>query len=104
MSTVTLAGTTVDVDAEGFLLNPDQWTPEIAVELATEAEITLTEKHWQVLDFCRRTNAEKGASPTVRSISKGTGISTKEMYALFPGGPGILAARIAGLSKPKGCV
>ena len=104
MSTVTLAGQTIEVDAEGFLLNPDQWTPDIAVELAAEAGITLTDQHWQVLDFCRRTNAEKGAPPTVRGITKGTGISTKEMYALFPGGPGILASRIAGLSKPKGCI
>ena len=104
MSTVTLAGQNVEVDAEGFLLNPDQWTPEIAAELAAEAEITLTDKHWQVLDFCRRSNAEKGTPPTVRGITKGTGISTKEMYALFPGGPGILSSRIAGLSKPKGCI
>ena len=104
MSTVTLAGQTVEVDAEGFLLNPDQWTPEIATELAAEADITLTDKHWQVLDFCRRSNAEKGTPPTVRGITKGTGISTKEMYALFPKGPGVLASKIAGLSKPKGCI
>lgn len=104
MSTVTLAGQSIEVDGEGFLLNPDQWTADIAVELATEAGIGLGEKHWQVLDFCRRTNAEKGSPPTVRGITKGTGISTREMYALFPGGPGILASRIAGLPKPKGCI
>jgi len=104
MSTLMLAGQTIDVDAEGFLLNPDQWTAEIAAELAADVGIALTEQHWQVLDFCRRTNAEKGAPPTVRGITRGTGIATKEMYRLFPGGPGILAARIAGLSKPKGCI
>lgn len=104
MTTVTLAGQTIEVDAEGFLLNPDQWTPDIGVDLATQAGITLTERHWEVLDFCRRTYAEKGAPPTVRGITKGTGLSTKDVYALFPGGPGILASRIAGLSKPKGCI
>lgn len=105
MTVTTLAGQTLEVDEEGFLLNPDQWTPEIAVELAHEAGIDpLTERHWEVLDFCRRDAAEKGTAPTVRRIGKVGGIPTKELYALFPGGPGILAARIAGLAKPKGCV
>jgi len=104
MSTTTLAGQTIEVDAEGFLLNPDQWTPEMAAEIAAENGISLTDKHWQVIDFCRRSNAEKGTPPTVRGITKGTGIPTKEMYALFPKGPGILASKISGLSKPKGCI
>lgn len=104
MSTVLLAGQSIELDKEGFLLNPDQWTPEVAVDLAAQSGIELTEKHWQVIDFCRRSAAEKGASPTVRGITKGTGISTKEMYQLFPKGPGILSAKIAGLSKPKGCI
>ncbi|MEJ2202615.1 MAG: TusE/DsrC/DsvC family sulfur relay protein [Gemmatimonadota bacterium] len=104
MTTVLMAGQNIEVDKEGFLLNPDQWTPEMAVDLAAENGIELTEKHWQVIDFCRRSAAEKGASPTVRGITKGTGISTKEMYQLFPKGPGILSAKIAGLSKPRGCI
>lgn len=104
MSNVMLAGQSIEVDAEGFLLNPDQWTPEIAAEIAGANGVILTEKHWQVIDFCRRTNAEKGAPPTVRGITKGTGLSTKEMYEMFPKGPGILASKISGLSKPKGCI
>ena len=105
MSTLTLAGRTLDVDDEGFLLNPDQWTPDVAVELAREAGIDpLTDRHWEVIDFCRRDAAEKGAAPSLRRITKVLGVPTKELYALFPRGPGILAARIAGLSKPKGCV
>ena len=104
MSTVLLAGQDIEVDGEGFLLNPDQWSPEIAVELARENGIELTDKHWQVIDFCRRSAAEKGASPTVRGITKGAGVSTKEMYQLFPKGPGVLSAKIAGLAKPKGCI
>jgi len=105
MSTVLLAGQNIEVDGEGFMLNPDQWTPEVATELAREAGIEpLTEKHWQVLDFCRRDNAEKGTPPGVRRITKSTGISTKEMYQLFPKGPGILSSKIAGLTKPKGCI
>ncbi|MFQ5538145.1 MAG: TusE/DsrC/DsvC family sulfur relay protein [Gemmatimonadota bacterium] len=105
MATATFAGQTIEVDGEGFMLNPDQWTPEIATEIARANGIDpLTDKHWQVIDFCRRDNAERGTPPTVRRITKGTGISMKEIYQLFPKGPGILASKIAGLTKPKGCI
>ncbi len=105
MSTVMIAGAPVEVDAEGFMLDPNEWTREIAEQIARENGIDeLTDRHWQVIDFCRADNAEKGTPPTVRRITKIGGIPTKEMYQLFPKGPGILAAKIAGLTKPKGCI
>ncbi len=105
MSTMTMAGQEIEMGDDGFMLNPDQWTPEIAAEIAREAGIDpLTEKHWEVIDFCRRDAAEKGEAPGVRRITKQTGVSMKEMYKLFPKGPGILAAKISGLQKPKACI
>ena len=105
MSTVLLAGQNVDVDAEGFMTDPGQWSPEVAAEIARQNGIdTLTDQHWTVLEFCRKDNEVKGTPPTVRRITKGTGVSTKEMYQLFPKGPGILSSKIAGLTKPKGCI
>ncbi|MEZ4416712.1 MAG: TusE/DsrC/DsvC family sulfur relay protein [Gemmatimonadota bacterium] len=105
MSTVTYAGTPIEVDHEGFMLNPDQWTPDVAADIARSVGIDpLTERHWQVIDFCRRDAAEKGTPPGVRRITKLAGVSTKDMYELFPKGPGILAAKISGLTKPKGCI
>ena len=56
------------------------------------------------IEFCRADNEAKGTPPGVRRITKNTGISTKEMYQLFPKGPGVLSSKIAGLSKPKGCI
>ena len=94
----------VQLDADGFLANADDWTPEIAEAFAKEAEIQLTDRHWEVINFCRKDFAEKGTAPTVRRITKVAGVPTKEMYQLFPGGPGVLAARISGLPKPKGCI
>jgi len=105
MSTATIAGHAVEVDAQGFMTDPDEWTPEIAEEIARQNGIdTLTDRHWEVIRFCRRDNDEKGTPPAVRRITKETGIPTKEMYQLFPKGPGILAAKISGLTKPKGCI
>lgn len=104
-TTATFAGHTVAVDRDGFMTNPQEWTPEIAEAMAAQYGIApLSPRHWQVIEFCRRDNAEKGTPPTVRRITQLTGIPTKEMYALFPKGPGILAARVSGLTKPKGCV
>lgn len=105
MSTATYAGVTVDVNAEGFFERPEQWTPEIAAEVARADGIeTLTDRHWQVIDFMRREFAEKGAGPTVRMLGKASGVGVKELYELFPKGPAKTAARIAGIPKPKGCI
>jgi sulfur relay (sulfurtransferase) DsrC/TusE family protein len=46
----------------------------------------LTPAHWKVIEWCRA-HAVNGRSPTLRQITEGTGISTKEMFALFPKGP-----------------
>lgn len=104
MSTATIAGMAVELDAEGFMTDAAQWTKEIAEAIASENGITLTDRHWEVIDFCRADNEEKGTPPTVRRITKGTGIPTKEIYQLFPKGPGILSSKISGLPKPKGCI
>jgi tRNA 2-thiouridine synthesizing protein E len=100
-----IAGCAVDVNDEGFLVNAAQWTREIAEELARESGIAaLTPRHWAVIEFCRTDTAREGAPPGLRRIAKLSGVETKELYQLFPKGPGKLAARIAGLPKPQGCV
>lgn len=105
MTTATYAGVTVDLNEEGFFEHPEQWTREIAVELAKAEGIDeLTDKHWQVLDFMRKEYFEKGTGPTVRALGKSSGVSVKELYELFPKGPAKMAARIAGIPKPKGCI
>jgi len=101
----TYAGRTIQVDEDYFLLNPDDWSEEIAAELAREEGIeTLTEAHWKVIRFMRQDFKEKGQVPSIRRIKNAGGIPTKELYELFPGGPAKKAAKIAGLSKPHGCV
>ena len=105
MSTKTIAGKTVQVNDEGFMTNPAEWTKEIATELAHEEGIDeLTPVHWKVIDFCRQDATASGKSPTLRRIQIGAGVSTKDLFALFPKGPAKKVARIAGLGKPEGCV
>lgn len=105
MAEKVLAGKTVQVDNEGFLVNPDDWTEDMAPELAKEIGIEeLTDKHWEVIRFMRKDFAEKGQIPSIRRIKNAGGIPTKDLYALFPEGPAKKAAYIAGLGKPHGCV
>jgi tRNA 2-thiouridine synthesizing protein E len=104
MSTATIAGHAVSVDADGFMTDPQQWTPEIATVIAASVGLSLTERHWKVIEFCRRDAADKGEPPGLRRIAQGAEIPVKELYQLFPKGPGILAAKVSGLTKPKSCV
>jgi len=105
MTTATYAGVTVDLNEEGFFTQPDQWTRDIAVELAKAEGIDeLTPQHWTVLEFMRKEYFEKGTGPTVRVLGKSSGVSVKDLYQLFPKGPAKMAARIAGIPKPKGCI
>lgn len=94
----------VSLDQEGFLTDPQEWSPEVAEVLAAEEEIVLGPRHWIVINYVRQEYDRSGESPTLRNISKRSGVVTKELYALFPKGPAKKVARIAGLSKPKGCI
>ncbi|MCC6667946.1 MAG: TusE/DsrC/DsvC family sulfur relay protein [Polyangiaceae bacterium] len=105
MATKTYGGVAVEVDDEGFLKKAAEWTPEVAKAIAAEVGIpTLTEKHWKVLEFARTDTASQGQSPGPRRIVASAGVSMKELYELFPKGPGKLVARVAGVPKPKACL
>ncbi len=105
MATKTICGKTVQVNEEGFMTNPAEWDKDIAVELAKEEGIaTLTGAHWKVIEFCRAEGKKTGKAPTLRQITSGTGLTTKELFGLYPKGPAKKVARISGLGKPEGCV
>jgi TusE/DsrC/DsvC family sulfur relay protein len=105
MTTLTFADTVLEVDAEGFLQKPDQWNEAIGEEIARDAGIgSLTDRHWQVVHFMRDTYLKTGTAPTIRTLGKASGVPVKELYQLFPKGPAKLAAKIAGIPKPRGCI
>ncbi len=95
----------VETTDDGFLIDADQWTPDIARAIANDVGIgQLTDQHWTVISFCREDAAKEGQPPGLRRISKMSGVNMKELYGLFPKGPGKLAAMVAGPPKPKGCI
>jgi tRNA 2-thiouridine synthesizing protein E len=105
MPTATYAGRQVAVNDEGFFTDPQQWTAEMAPQIArAEGIAELTDRHWQVIKFMRHEYEAKGTGPTVRMLGKTSGVTIKELYQLFPKGPAKLAAKIAGIPKPRGCI
>ena len=105
MSTQTIAGQAIEVDDEGFLVDPEQWTRDVGAEIARENGIPeLTDRHWQVVDFMRERYLTEGAAPSIRTLGKASGVPVKELYALFPKGPAKLAAKVGGIPKPRGCI
>jgi len=102
---MTLAGRTLALDADGNLANRHDWNEGIAREIAAHEGIPeLTTQHWVVINFMRAVFEKEGDSPTIRRLTKESGVDTKTLYQLFPKGPAKKAARIAGLPKPKGCI
>lgn len=95
----------LEVDAEGFLQQPEQWNEDLALEIARVNGIPdLNERHWMVIRFMRDTYLRAGTAPTIRTLGKDSGVPIKELYQLFPKGPAKLAAKIGGIPKPKGCI
>jgi TusE/DsrC/DsvC family sulfur relay protein len=105
MTMTLIADAPVDVDAEGFLTDPEQWNERIAEEIARQNGIAeLTDRHWLVFRFMRERYLDTGDAPSIRALGKESGVPVKELYQLFPKGPAKLAAKIGGIPKPKGCI
>jgi tRNA 2-thiouridine synthesizing protein E len=102
---------TTAFDGEGFLRRLDDWSPEVAEQLAAAEGITLTPAHWEVLALLRQYYAQFDSSPAMRPLVKYCAQHLgpdkgKSIYllSLFPGSPARLGSKIAGLPKPDNCL
>lgn len=101
----------VVLDEEGYLLNLQDWTPELASQLARDVDVELTDAHWEIIhllrDFYNEFEVSPAMRPLVKAVSKKLGAEKgRSIYlmTLFPGSPPKLAAKIAGLPKPANCL
>lgn len=111
MSTIEVAGRSIELDEEGYLTNLNDWSEDVAQILADQDELKLTENHWEVVNFLREYYDEYQIAPAVRVLTKAIGKklgaekgTSKYLYELFPYGPAKQACRYAGLPKPTGCI
>jgi dissimilatory sulfite reductase related protein len=98
----------VVVDLDGFFIDSNDWTEELAQLYAnTEAQEIkgeLTEEHWKMIHSLRAYYYKFGVLPMLRMVQKESGLTIRRMYELFPCGPVKGACKIAGLPKPFDCV
>jgi TusE/DsrC/DsvC family sulfur relay protein len=106
MPSLEFQGRQLELNEEGFLADPGEWTEDVALVLAKDQESldALTPEHWAVIRFIRSYYLEKKLAPMVRAICKTTGLQLRQIYELFPSGPAKGACKLAGLPKPDGCV
>jgi tRNA 2-thiouridine synthesizing protein E len=95
----------IEVDEDGFVVNPDEWTDAIPPVFAKFENIDeLTDEHWKIIHYLRDYYKKFGVAPMIRKMCKDTGLQLKQIYDLFPSGPAKGACKLAGLPKPTGCV
>jgi tRNA 2-thiouridine synthesizing protein E len=104
-------GQTIQLSEAGWLENLDEWSPDLAVEIAKKEKISdLTEEHWDIVNMAREHFHDYGVVCEPRAFSKllkkkyGKDRSDqKYIYSLFPTGLIKCANKVAGLPRPKGC-
>lgn len=101
----------IEVDDEGYLRNLDDWSPDIAKQLAEAEGIVLSPDHWELIKVIRDFYNDYEHSPAMRPLVKAVKINLGEdkgksiyLMKLFPGSPAKLLAKIAGLPKPDNCL
>jgi tRNA 2-thiouridine synthesizing protein E len=101
----------IETNKDGFLINSEQWTNNVAIELARIDHIELTPEHWEILHFIRNYYYRFDHLPNARLFVKAVKTELGEqignslyLYRLFPNGPAKYACKYAGLPKPPGCI
>ncbi|MFZ5632346.1 MAG: TusE/DsrC/DsvC family sulfur relay protein [Bacillota bacterium] len=105
MASINVNGVEIEIDEDGFIVDPEQWNEDVAKYFAGVEGITdLTDDHWKVIHYLRDYYKQFQIAPMIRKLCKETGCSLKYIYELFPTGPAKGACKLAGLPKPTGCV
>lgn len=104
-------GASIEADEEGYLVDLSLWNKDLAILIAEDEKIEMSDEHWEVVNFLREYYEEYQIAPAIRVLVKAMKKkfgrekgSNKYLYELFPYGPAKQACKIAGLPKPTGCV
>ena len=94
---------------EGYLVNPEEWSRDLALNLAGEEGLVLKEEHWVAIEFVRDYFVEHGITPDIRHVAKhlaahlGCDKKTAKarLFELFPYGYVKQTCKIAGMKRPR---
>ena len=106
-NTLTVADKTINIDHEGYLLDPSDWNEEVAQVIADKENVELTNDVWEVVNFVREHFEENQSIPEHRKLLQelkrrhGKEKATRKyIYQMFPYGYGQQACKIAGMRVP----
>lgn len=107
MNALMIDGVEYPLTDEGRLESTENWNKDVAIALAEQEGITLTEPHWEVVCFLRNYYQQYRIVPASKLFKKAfanefSAEKTDDAYLqnLFPGGISQQASRIAGLPTP----
>ncbi|MDD0987929.1 TusE/DsrC/DsvC family sulfur relay protein [Pseudomonas shahriarae] len=111
MNTLTVGPHTLELDKDGYLVDLNAWSVEVANALASVEALELTDEHWEILKLLRGFYQEFQLSPATRPLIKYTALklgpekgNSLHLNRLFKGTPAKLAAKLAGLPRPTNCL
>ena len=103
-----VAGRYITVDKHGYLVDPADWSPEVAVAMAEADGVDLVDDHWVLIDFLNRFYTEYHMAPELPILARNLCKDQQDcrwtrryIKELFPGGAKT-ACRYAGLPTPVG--
>ena len=91
-------------DGDGYLVEMDLWTREIATAMAQEDGIAINDEMWSQISSARQFFDDNGVVPPIRKFSKYLGVDNKQLFDLWKNGPMKPITKYGGLPKPRGCV
>lgn len=98
----------VDPAVRGYLVELEPWTEALAIEMARQDGLELSDNHLGIIRYLRDCYADHGGTINARMLAHsleeefaGLG-GRKFLYNLFPLGPIAQATRYAGLPMPPG--
>jgi tRNA 2-thiouridine synthesizing protein E len=111
MNTLTVGTHALELDKDGYLVDLNEWSVDVANALAAAEALELTPAHWEILELLRQFYQEFQLSPATRPLIKYTALklgadkgNSLHLNKLFSGTPAKLAAKLAGLPRPTNCL
>ena len=108
---LNLQGKSIATTQEGFLIHSEDWNEQVCEALSKAHSIDLTDDHWEIIQLLRDYCAQGNEPPSMRHLSREvkTHLSPEKarsiyLMRLFGASPAKMAARLAGLPKPKNCL
>ena len=104
-------GLAIKTTEEGFIVDLNDWSETVAIEIARLNNIEMTDLHWEIIFFIRRYYQDYKHLPNARVFTKAIRKTFGEekgnsryLHKLFPQGPLKYACKIAGIPKPPTCL